>query len=110
MTEHITLGEAARLAPSKPSTNSVWRWCRQGVRSASGTVVRLKHVRSGRQLFTSKKWLNRFLRDLAEADSDRWKNPPKRKKRQPKTNLKRVSLTREARLRLANDRLETEGA
>lgn len=43
--EHITLSQAAKLAPGRPSLNCVWRWCREGVKAAYGTRVRLKHVR-----------------------------------------------------------------
>lgn len=45
--EHLTLSQAARLAPGRPSANCVWRWCREGVKSKSGERVRLKHMRFG---------------------------------------------------------------
>jgi len=32
--EHITLAQAAKLAPGRPSSNCVWRWCREGVKAA----------------------------------------------------------------------------
>ena len=38
--DHITLSQAAKLAPWRPSSNCVWRWCREGVKAASGTRVR----------------------------------------------------------------------
>ena len=43
--EHITLSQAAKLAPGRPSSNCVWRWCREGVKAASGTRVRLGRLR-----------------------------------------------------------------
>jgi hypothetical protein len=67
--EHITLSQAAKLAPGRPSSNCVWRWCREGVKAASGTRVRLKHVRFGSRIFTTRQWLNDFGLALAEADA-----------------------------------------
>jgi len=32
--EHITLAQAAKLAPGRPSSNCVWRWCCHGVKAA----------------------------------------------------------------------------
>lgn len=67
--EHITLTQAAKLAPGRPSSNCVWRWCRQGVKAASGQRVRLKHMRFGSRIYTTRKWLNEFGLALAEADT-----------------------------------------
>jgi hypothetical protein len=67
--EHITLSQAAKLAPGRPSPNCVWRWCREGVKAASGTRVRLKHVRFGSRIYTTRQWLNDFGLALAEADA-----------------------------------------
>lgn len=55
--EHITLTQAAKLAPGRPSPNCVWRWCREGVKAASGQRVRLKHVRFGSRIYTTRQWL-----------------------------------------------------
>lgn len=66
---HLTLSEAARLAPGRPSANCVWRWCREGVKAASGTRVRLKHVRFGSRIYTTRAWLEAFGLALAEADA-----------------------------------------
>lgn len=67
--EHITLSQAAKLAPGRPSSNCIWRWCREGVKAASGTRVRLKHVRFGSRIYTTRRWLNDFGLALAEADA-----------------------------------------
>jgi len=66
--EHITLTEAAKIAPGRPSTNCLWRWCRRGVLARSGDRVRLRHVRIGGKIFTTARWLEEFGRRLAEAD------------------------------------------
>lgn len=67
--EHITLSQAAKLAPGRPSSNCVWRWCREGVKAATGRRVRLKHVRFGSRIYTTRQWLNDFGLALAEADA-----------------------------------------
>ncbi|MBL4808871.1 MAG: DUF1580 domain-containing protein [Phycisphaerales bacterium] len=67
--EHLTLAQAAKIAPGRPSANCVWRWCREGVKSASGDRIRLKHTRFGSRIFTTRQWLNDFGQALAEADA-----------------------------------------
>lgn len=67
--EHITLTEAAKLAPGRPSTNCLWRWCRRGVKARGGERVRLQHLRIGGKIFTTLRWLETFGRQLAEADA-----------------------------------------
>lgn len=65
----ITLAQACRLAPFRPSVNCVWRWCRRGVRSRCGAIVKLRHVRMGGRLFTTKRWIDEFGAELAAADA-----------------------------------------
>jgi hypothetical protein len=67
--EYITLTEAAKLAPNRPSTNCLWRWCRKGVVSRGGQRVRMKHVRIGGMIYTTAAWLDAFGQQLAEADA-----------------------------------------
>ncbi len=67
--ELITLTEATKHSPGRPSTNCVWRWCRKGVRARSGLRVRLRHVRVGGKIFTSRAWLEEFGHHVAEADA-----------------------------------------
>lgn len=66
---HITLTQAAKIAPGRPSTNCLWRWCRRGVRARDGQRVRLQHRRIGGKIFTTLAWLDEFGRHLAEADT-----------------------------------------
>ncbi len=68
-TEHITLTEAAKITPGRPSTNCLWRWCRRGVLSRSGQRIRLEHVRIGGKIFTTGQWVEQFGKALAEADA-----------------------------------------
>lgn len=65
---YITLTQIAKIAPGRPKTNCVWRWCRKGVMSRSGERVRLKHVRIGGMIYSTRHWLDEFGRRLAEAD------------------------------------------
>jgi len=65
----ITLTNAAKIAPGRPSTNCLWRWCRRGVRARDGQRVRLQHLRIGGKIFTTLGWLEEFGRHLAEADT-----------------------------------------
>lgn len=67
--EHISLTEAAKIAPGRPSTNCIWRWCRRGVLSRGSERVRLQHLRIGGKIFTTARWLEEFGRALAEADA-----------------------------------------
>lgn len=66
---HLTLSEAAKLTPGRPSPNCLWRWCREGICSKGGDRVHLKHARFGGKIFTTKQWLLEFGHSLAEADS-----------------------------------------
>lgn len=67
---YLTLAQAAKLAPTRPSANAVWRWCRKGVLSRSGERVRLGHVRVGGRVFTTEADMQRFFSELAEADAE----------------------------------------
>ena len=67
--EHRTLTEAAKIAPGRPSTNCMWRWCRRGVLSRTGERVHLRHVRIGGKIFTTARWLDEFGNRLTEADA-----------------------------------------
>src|SRR5262249_1607702 len=68
-TAYITLGQAARCAPGRPSTNCLWRWCRKGVLARSGERIKLQHIRMGGKIFTQEQWVREFGERLAEADA-----------------------------------------
>lgn len=67
--EYITLTEVANIAPGRPSTNCIWRWCRKGVLSRSGDRIRLQHVRIGGMIYSKSDWLEEFGSRLAEEDA-----------------------------------------
>jgi hypothetical protein len=68
--DYITLGEAAKLAPGRPSVNACWRWARKGVKARSGQRIRLRHIRAGGRVLTTAAWVEQFTRELADADAE----------------------------------------
>jgi hypothetical protein len=68
----LSLSEAARSVPPldgrTPHLASIWRWCRRGIRRG-GTLVKLDYVRVGRRIGIPPEALDKFFRELAEADS-----------------------------------------
>lgn len=58
----LTLAEASRLLPNKPSPVTLWRWRSKGVHG-----VRLKCVRVGRSWYVTRSALLEFLRQQTEA-------------------------------------------
>ena len=68
-TEYLTLSQAAKIAPGRPSANCVWRWCRRGVLARGGERIRLEHIRAGGKILTSPRWVEDFARRLAAADA-----------------------------------------
>ena len=66
---HLTLSQASKITPGRPSTNCIWRWCRYGVLSRTGERVYLQHIRVGGKVFTRAEWIEDFGRTLAEADA-----------------------------------------
>lgn len=67
--EIITLDEATKNTPGRPSAHCLWRWCRKGVLSRGGERIRLEHVRIGGKIYTKLQWLEEFGRKLAESDT-----------------------------------------
>jgi len=68
MSQYITLQEAARLLPNKPSACTLWRWCVRGIHvRESDEVVRLRFVCIGRKYFTAAEWLDEFIDNVTAA-------------------------------------------
>lgn len=66
--DYLSLSQAARLAPGRPSSSATWRWCRKGLKARDGSSVFLKHVRVGRTVYTTAPWLHAFFEAVATAD------------------------------------------
>ncbi len=112
--EHLTLSEAAKIAPGRPSMNCLWRWCRRGVLARTGERVRLQHTRVGGKIFTTAQSLDEFGRRLAEADAAYFElhdhdaaAPPPRTR--PNRRRKRFEEHRRASVEQANRELEQAG-
>jgi hypothetical protein len=94
--EHLTLTEAAKLAPGRPSSNCIWRWCRRGVLARGGERIRLEHIRAGGKILTTAAWLATFTKRLAEADTAYF-DRREREAPPPPPRLSRAQLGRHAR-------------
>ena len=68
---YLSLSEVAAIAPGRPHTATVWRWCRRGIRARSGVRVRLEHLRVGGRVFVEKKALDRFFASLTDSPESR---------------------------------------
>jgi hypothetical protein len=105
--ELLTLTQAAKAAPGRPSVNAVWRWCRKGVLSRSGENIRLQHVRVGSKIFTTATWMKEFGEQLARADTAHFdsKIPPllpgRRRRREAPSQEKRREQIAQAQQELA---------
>lgn len=102
----ITAEEAAKLVPSSPTANAVWRWMRRGVKARSGERVYLEHWRYGGKLYTSAEALVRFSAKLAEADG-RYFQPPLAAARPQ--HIHRPQSRREREIATASQRLKQAG-
>ena len=58
--ELLTLGQACRLLPRKPSPPTLWRWRTKGVWIA-GQRIRLECVRFGGRWFTTSEAMSEFV-------------------------------------------------
>jgi hypothetical protein len=105
--EYITLTQAAKLAPSRPSVNCIWRWARKGVLARGGDRIRLQHVRIGGKLYTTADWLSQFGQQLAEADASYFSiEPAPLSTPQPR---RRTDAQREAAIQRAERELKEMG-
>lgn len=71
----MTLSQASRLVPGRPHVTSIWRWCRKGVLARNGMRIHLEHRRFGGRIFTSSQALDRFSKQLADADLEHFDGP-----------------------------------
>lgn len=103
---YITLTEAAKLVPGRPSGNCVWRWCRKGLKSRSGEQVRLLHIRIGGRIFTTAKDLDEFFTVLTESDGKHFARP---KAASAIGSPSRTDAQKQKAVRLAESELEAAG-
>ncbi len=70
--EYMTLTQVANSdrCPGRPSSASVWRWARRGIKARSGKQIHLQHIRAGGRVLVRPEWLDQFFKELAAADSE----------------------------------------
>ena len=108
----LTLSQAAKVAPGRPSANCLWRWCRRGVLSRAAERVYLQHVRVGGKVYTRAEWLEEFGRTLAEADAayfGQQLDEPPQPRSHPKRTRERFEQHRRDTVGNANQELEDAG-
>ena len=76
MHDYISLVQAAKICPNRPSANAVWRWARKGVKSRSGGRIYLRHYRVGGTLHTTENDLHAFFAEIAQADRSYFEDTP----------------------------------
>ena len=100
--QYLTLSQAARSLPTRPSTQTVFRWTQKGCRG-----VRLESFRFGRRIVTTPEALDKFARELAEVwNADRPQSPTGNER---KTNRTRTSAQREKDIVTAEQNLRAKG-
>ncbi len=62
MKKHITMAEAARLLPSRPSVSNLYRWAEKGVDG-----VTLETIRVGHRRYTTPEAVHRFQRRVNQS-------------------------------------------
>jgi hypothetical protein len=72
----ISLGQAAKITPQPVDPGTVARWIRHGLRTADGSIVRLRSKQMGVRLYTSATWLDQFAADLAFGNQQRREDEP----------------------------------
>ena len=68
--ESISLADAARLIPNRSSPNTVWRWCRRGLKLRNGERIRLSYTQVGGRIFTTPADVVEFLERVTVADAE----------------------------------------
>lgn len=65
--EYLNLTQAAKLVPGKPHPSTLHRWRDRGIGGRDGQRVRLKTVRFGYNVYTTRDWLQQFAEAVDEA-------------------------------------------
>ncbi len=63
----LTLDEARELFPetARPTLQTLFRWCAEGCRG-----IKLKYLRAGKRMLTSKAAMNEFIEALGKKDEE----------------------------------------
>ena len=68
MQDLISLTEASKIVPRRPTVSTLWRWARKGLRARDGQLIRLEHRRIGARVYTTASWLSDFFARCTAAD------------------------------------------
>jgi len=91
--ELLTLAQACRLLPRKPSPATLWRWRKTGI-LFNGQRIQLECVRVGGVWYTTAKAFADFLRRQTEAASSQNSDEPHERSEQTQRKLTEVGLLR----------------
>ena len=81
---YLSISEAARKSPGKPSPSAVWRWARTGIKARNGTRVRLSHVRAGGRVLIPETALDEYFDARPDASRPVGATPPRSESRREK--------------------------
>lgn len=69
MSEFISMREASKLLPGRPSPTALSVWTSIGCSPGKGERVVLQTLRLGRRVFTKREWIDEFVKSLDRAAS-----------------------------------------
>jgi|GEM_PF-6481060 len=61
--DFLTMAQAAKECPGRPSSATIWRWITKGVQLPDGRRIHLKGRRVARRWYTTEDWLLDFFND-----------------------------------------------
>ena len=61
---YVPTSKASRLFPGKPHPLTILRWRLTGLIGPDGNRVKLRYIRSGKRIFTTREWADEFLAAL----------------------------------------------
>ena len=68
--DYITLAEAAKRVPGKPSRQTIWRWARKGLKMhGHPRPIHLRYIRVGGRAYTTREWLSAFFDQVTEIET-----------------------------------------
>ncbi len=71
--------QAVRHLPRRFAPTTIWRWVRYGLKTPSGRILHLRHIKLGGGLHTTAKWLDEFFLAVTAEDQTGWRRGPRRR-------------------------------
>jgi len=109
--EYQKLSVIAKQLPGRPSTSSLWRWCRDGLKARNGEIVRVSHIRVGSRVMTRMEDCDRFFKEIERLDVEHFAAKQRRAEAptMPDTTPTRTESQRDRDIAAAHQRLEAAG-